>query len=195
MKRAARFIALLATSSFITACQTTPVVESRFVFNSAEQQAMAINARQFEIVDNWQMPITAPYVEHELNPTPSEKLIDWASDTLRPLGGSGELILNISEASVQLEKLPPAEGLLNSLKDNQETRIRVTLAAQLLWIQPIGNKQGRADLAAKTTQTLPESSTPKDYDIAIQNNLNKAISLIDAQAREKIMEIEGIILP
>ena len=188
-------VLILACTFMLGACQTKPVIESNFVFQSDAQQALAINARQFEIVDNWQMPITAPYVEHELSQTPSQKLIEWASDNLRPLGGSGELILNISEASVQLEKLPPAEGLLNSLKDNQETRIRVTLAAQLYWIQPVGNLQGRADLAAKTTQTLPESSTPKDYDIAIQNNLHKAISLIDEQARQKIADINGIILP
>ena len=195
MKQLSKFALIIGLASVLSACQTKPVIDSHFVFDSAAQQSLAINARQFEIVDNWQMPIAAPYVEHELSPTPSQKLIDWATDNLRPLGGSGELILNISEASVQLEKLPPAEGLLNSLKDNQETRIRVTIAAQLLWIQPVGNQQGRADLAAKTTQTLPESSTPKDYDKAIQNNLNKAISLIDEQARQKIMEIDGIILP
>ena len=195
MKHLSKAVFLFAITILVSACQTKPVIETNYVFDSTAQQELAINARQFEIIDNWQMPIASPYVEHELSPTPSQKVIEWATDNLRPLGGSGELILNISEASVQLEKLPPAEGLLNSLKDNQETRIRVTLAAQLLWIQPVGNQQGRAELAAKTTQTLPESSTPKDYDIAIQNNLNKAIALIDEQAREKIMEIEGMILP
>ena len=71
----------------------------------------------------------------------------------------------------------------------------MTFEAQLLWIQPVGNYQGTAQLAAKTTQTLPESATPKDYDIAIQNNLNRAIALIDEQARAKIAEMDGIILP
>ena len=188
-------LCLAGLLGMLSACQTTPVVERLARFDATQEAPLALNARRLEITDNWLMPVIAPYVEHELSPTPSQYLIEWASDVLQPLGGSGEIILNISEASVQLEELPPAEGLLNSLKDNQETRIRVTFEAQLLWIQPVGNYQGTAQLAAKTTQTLPESATPKDYDIAIQNNLNRAIALIDEQARGKIAEMDGIILP
>ena len=80
------------------------------------------------------------------------------------------------------------------MKDNQETRLRVTIKAQILWIQPVGNYQGTAELAAKTTQTLPESATPADYIIA-ENLVQRAIALIDSQAREQISDIEGIILP
>ena len=185
----------IVTAFFLAACQTQPVVDEMIVFDSSAKLPLAINARKMEIIDNWLMPLEAPFVEHELSPNPSQKLIDWATDTLQPRGGSGELILNISEASVKLEALPPAEGLLNSLSDNQESRIRVTIEAQLLWIQPVGNYQGTAQLAAKTTQTLPESATPRDYDKALQNNMNRAIALIDEQARAKIAEMEGIILP
>lgn len=179
----------------LSACQSQPVIDKLVVFDSSANAPLAINARRMEIIDNWLMPLEAPFIEHEIDPNPSQKLIDWATDTLQPRGGSGELILNISEASFQLEALPKAEGFLNSLSDNQESRIRVTIEAQLLWIQPVGNYQGTAQLAAKTTQTLPESATPRDYDIAMQNNINRAIVLIDEQARTKIAEMEGIILP
>ena len=186
------FSALLLAMS---GCQSKVELETISIYNAGEAQSLAINARRLEIVNNWLMPLEAPYVEHELNPTPADSMIKWAQQVVVPRGASGELILNISEASIQEEALPPSEGFLNSFKDNQETRLRVTLNAQLLWIQPVGNYQGTAELAAKTSQTLPESATPADYLIAKQNLVNRALALIDRQARDEIQKIDAMLLP
>lgn len=179
----------------ISGCQSKVELETISIYNADEAQSLAINARRLEIVNNWLMPLEAPYVEHELNPTPADSMIKWAQQVVVPKGASGELILNISEASIQEEALPPSEGFLDSFKDNQETRLRVTLNAQLLWIQPVGNYQGTAELAAKTSQTLPESATPADYLIAKQNLVNRALALIDRQARDEIQKIDAMLLP
>lgn len=186
------FSALLLAMS---GCQSKVELETISIYNADEAQSLAINARRLEIVNNWLMPLEAPYVEHELNPTPADSMIKWAQQVVVPRGASGELILNISEASIQEEALPPSEGFLNSFKDNQETRLRVTLNAQLLWIQPVGNYQGTAELAAKTSQMLPESATPADYLIAKQNLVNRALALIDRQARDEIQKIDAMLLP
>ena len=186
------FSALLLAMS---GCQSKVELETISIYNADEAQSLAINARRLEIVNNWLMPLEAPYVEHELNPTPADSMIKWAQQVVVPKGASGELILNISEASIQEEALPPSEGFLDSFKDNQETRLRVTLNAQLLWIQPVGNYQGTAELAAKTSQTLPESATPADYLIAKQNLVNRALALIDRQARDEIQKIDAMLLP
>ena len=177
------------------ACQTTASVEQSVSLARDTGQALAVNARRLEVVDNWLMPLEPPYVEHELATTPAEMVIEWAKQTLVPKGGSGEVILNISEASIKQEDLPPEEGFLNALKDNQDTRLRVTIEAQFLWIQPVGNFQGTAKLAAKVTQTLPESATPADYLLAKETLVNHAIALIDEQARTEIGKIDGMILP
>ena len=177
------------------ACQTTATGKKTVSLDTRDGQALAINARRLEVVDNWLMPLEPPYVEHELAITPAEMVIEWAKQTLVPKGGSGELILNISEASIKQEDLPPEEGFLNALKDNQDTRLRVTIEAQLLWIQPVGNFQGTAKLASKVTQTLPESATPADYLMAKEALVQHAITLIDEQARTEIGKIDGMILP
>ena len=189
------FFVLSALLLAMSGCQSKVELETISIYNADEAQSLAINARRLEIVNNWLMPLEAPYVEHELNPTPADSMIKWAQQVVVPRGASGELILNISEASIQEEALPPSEGFLNSFKDNQETRLRVTLNAQLLWIQPVGNYQGTAELAAKTSQTLPESATPADYLIAKQNLVNRALALIDRQARDEIQKIDAMLLP
>ena len=195
MARIYQFLIMAIAFLGLSACQTGVSVEKTISFQIQDDAELAINARRLEIVDNWIMPLSPPYVEHELTPTPAASLIDWATKTVVPKGASGELILNISEASIQQEKLPPAEGFFDSLKDNQESRIRVTMQAQLLWIQPVGNYTGTAELAAKVSQTLPESATPADYIIAKQNLVNRAIGLIDSQARSEIAKIPAMILP
>ena len=195
MARIYQFLIIAIAFLGLSACQTGVSVEKTISFKIQDDAELAINARRLEIVDNWIMPLSPPYVEHELTPTPAASLIDWATKTVVPKGASGELILNISEASIQQEKLPPAEGFFDSLKDNQESRIRVTMQAQLLWIQPVGNYTGTAELAAKVSQTLPESATPADYIIAKQNLVNRAIGLIDSQARSEIAKIPAMILP
>ena len=195
MARIYQFLIIAIAFLGLSACQTGVSVEKTISFQIQDDAELAINARRLEIVDNWIMPLSPPYVEHELTPTPAASLIDWATKTVVPKGASGELILNISEASIQQEKLPPAEGFFDSLKDNQESRIRVTMQAQLLWIQPVGNYTGTAELAAKVSQTLPESATPADYIIAKQNLVNRAIGLIDSQARSEIAKIPSMILP
>ena len=189
------FFVLSALLLAVSGCQSKVELETISIYNADEAQSLAINARRLEIVNNWLMPLEAPYVEHELNPTPADSMIKWAQQVVVPKGASGELILNISEASIQEEALPPSEGFLDSFKDNQETRLRVTLNAQLLWIQPVGNYQGTAELAAKTSQTLPESATPADYLIAKQNLVNRALALIDRQARDEIQKIDAMLLP
>lgn len=189
------FFVLSALLLAMSGCQSKVELETISIYNADEAQSLAINARRLEIVNNWLMPLEAPYVEHELNPTPADSMIKWAQQVVVPKGASGELILNISEASIQEETLPPSEGFLDSFKDNQETRLRVTLNAQLLWIQPVGNYQGTAELAAKTSQTLPESATPADYLIAKQNLVNRALALIDRQARDEIQKIDAMLLP
>lgn len=189
---------LLVSALFLLtlgACQSGGSITKVVQFDLDKRQGLAINARRLEVVDNWLMPLEPPYVEHELHTTPAETVISWAKSTLMPKGSTGEMILNISEASIKQEALPPAEGFFDSLKDNQETRLRVTISAQFLWIQPVGNAQGTAELAAKVTQTLPESATPADYLVAKENLINSAIALLDKQARDEMAKIDNLILP
>ena len=48
--------------------------------------------------------------------------------------------------------------------------MRVTYSAMLMWLQPVGGQQAAVEVRASASQTLPESSRPVDFDVAIQNN-------------------------
>jgi len=163
--------------------------------SEASYQSVPLNARRLEIIENWQMPIEAPYIGHLQQPYPSNLISDWASRVLTPAGGSGELVLDISRAAVTKEKLPLKTGLANALTDQQDSRIRAEFEAQLMWIQPVGGAQAMIRLSSSHSVTIPESSSANDVQRAVNESMKIALGGLDKQARAELAKLDGIILP
>ena len=172
-----------------------PVAPPLSKYDPAGFESIRVDARKLEIIENWQMPMEAPYIGHFQTPYPSNIVADWAASVLQPAGGSGELILDISKASMTKEKLPRETSLQGILSDQQDTKIRVELVARLMWLQPVGGTQAMVDLSANQTKTIPESSTPNEFDRAVKETLLLALKALDGQARAELNKIDNIILP
>ena len=136
---------LLIVVNAITACQTTAPMPP--VTTADNFTPLMMNARRLEIVDNWQMPVEAPYIGHRAHKLPSNLMADWASRVLLPAGGSGELIFDISRASVMRIELPIKEGIAHLLTDQQESKIKAELTANIMWLQPVGGNQALVRLS------------------------------------------------
>jgi hypothetical protein len=134
-----------------------------------------------------------PYIEHTLSPNLSSMLVDWASRVLVPVGGSGEVVLDISQASVKITSLPRSEKLIDLFKDNQEVMVRADIKAKLIWIQPVGGKQAIIDLSATASSSMKETSTPNEREIAIREVMIEAVNLVNQQAQVEIRASEGLI--
>ena len=164
-------------------------------YDPAGFEPLRVDARKLEVIENWQMPMEPPFIEHTLTPNLSYMVVDWAKYVLVPVGGSGEVVLDIAQASVQITDLPQGTALIDVFSDQQESKIRVDIVAKLMWIQPVGGKQGIVDVNASTTHTLSESSTPNERQIAIREAMLEAVRLLDIEARQKVMTITDIIQP
>jgi len=158
-------------------------------------ESIRVDARKLEIIENWQMPMKAPFIEHTLMPDLSSMVVDWARYALVPVGGSGEVVLDISQASVQVTDLPQGTTILDVFSDQQESKIRVDIVTKLMWIQPVGGRQGIVDVIASTTRTLSESKTPNERQIAVREVMIEAVNLLDIEARKQISNIPEIIRP
>ena len=164
-------------------------------YDPAGFESIRVDARKLEIIENWQMPMEPPFIEHTLMPDLSSMVVDWAKYALVPVGGSGEVVLDISQASVQMTELPQGTALLDVFSDQQESKIRVDIVTKLMWIQPVGGKQGIVDVIASTTRTLSESKTPNERQIAVREVMIEAVNLLDIEARKQITNIAEIIRP
>ena len=181
---------------FLGACgatTTTVTVPPKLDVDSF--QPLRMNARRMEIIENWQMPVVAPYIGYLANPAPSNVVIDWASRILLPAGGSGELVLDISRASLTRTKLARSANLNSLITDEQESKIEAQIEARLIWLQPVGGFQGMIELSARHSVTIPESSSANDLNVAVQDALLVAVNLLDKQAREEIAKIPNITVP
>ena len=181
---------------FLGACgATTTTVTAPPKLDVDSFQPLRMNARRMEIIENWQMPVEAPYIGYLANPAPSNVVIDWASRILLSAGGSGELVLDISRASLTRTKLARSANLNSLITDEQESKIEAQIEARLIWLQPVGGFQGMIELSARHSVTIPESSSANDLNVAVQDALLVAVNLLDKQAREEIAKIPNIIVP
>ena len=178
----------------LSGCGATSLPPAPVTITSEIFSPVSVNARKLTIVENWQMPVTAPYVGHRQTPYPSNLVSDWASTVLVPAGGSGELTLDISRAAVMQEKLVREDSLTKTLTDEQDVRISVELEAQLMWLQPVGNAQARIKLLAVHSVTVAESATANDVQAAINDSLQAALAALDLQARAEFSQVDNIVL-
>ena len=187
-------IPMLMMSLFLAACGADAPPPQVSV-PSASFAPLPLNARQLEIIENWEMPIQPPYIGHLQQPYPGNLVSQWATKVLMPAGGSGEMTLDITRAAVTKVKLPPQTGLANALTDQQDSEIRVEFAAQLMWLQPVGGSQAMIKLAASHSVTIPESSSANDVQRAVNDCLNQALAGLDKQARAELAKLDNVILP
>ena len=183
---------LLGLAACTTASSPPPQPVS---VKSAGFEALSLNARQLEIIENWEMPIKPPYIGHLQQPYPGNLVSQWATRVLLPAGGSGEMILDITRAAVTKVKLPPQVGLATALTDQQDSEIRVEFEARLMWLQPVGGSQAMIRLAASHSVTIPESSSANDVQRAVNEAMQMAITGIDKQARAELAKLDNIVLP
>ena len=177
-------VSLLGLSSCSTPAKQTILPE----YETGGFQSLRLDARVLNISEEWVMPMELPYIEHTLSPDLSSMLVDWATRVLVPVGGSGEVVLNITQASVKMTALPRSERLVDLFSDKQEIMVRADIKAKLLWIQPVGGKQVIIDLSATASNTVKETATPNERDLIIREVMIDTIELIDEQAAREITE-------
>ena len=175
-------VSLLGLSSCSTPAKQTILPE----YETGGFQSLRLDARVLNISEEWVMPMEPPYIEHTLSPDLSSMLVDWATRVLVPVGGSGEVVLNITQASVKMIALPKSERLVDLFSDKQEFMVRADIKAKLLWIQPVGGKQVIIDLSATASNTVKETATPNERDLIIREVMIDTIDLIDEQAAREI---------
>lgn len=190
-----RLVTILCGLVFLTGCLVTSDVVTLPKTDSQSYSALRLDARKLNIYENWQMPMEPPYIEHTLSPNPSSLIVDWASQVLLPVAGSGEVVLDIQQASVKVVELTKGSKLLDVFRDQQAYKVEVEIEADLMWIQPVGSKNALVELSAAATETIEESATPNMHEMAIRQTVVKAIDALDVLAREKIAEIEGMTRP
>ena len=189
------FCVIILFGGMMTSCNIRSNTSPPTVFVTDAFPPLALNARSLKIIDNWQMPIADPYVGHRVNPLPSNILADWASHVLNPAGGSGEIIFDMNRVAITMTDLPRKVGLNDMFLDQQSKKITAEIAAQIIWLQPVGGTQARIDLDASHSITIHESANPNEVSQKTHESMKGALARLDRQVRKELAMIDRIILP
>ena len=174
---------------------TTTPPPPRFSHEEISYTSLRIDARHLKIIENWQMPGEDPYVEHHLSPNLSDMVVAWASTALVPVGGSGELFIDITEASVQVTDLPRSTDMIDVFRDQQTLKVQATIIGKLMWLHPAHGKQGILDMHASAATMVKESARPSERESMIHDMMVQAVNHLDAEMRANITSIDGILHP
>ena len=188
-------LVLVLASGLLAACKTGTATPPPQIFTTDAYPPLNLNARRLEIIDNWQMPVTDPYIGHRVSPLPSAILADWASHVLRPAGGSGEIIFDMKRVAVTMTDLPAKVGIDGLLTDRQSRKVTAEIKAKIMWLQPVGGTQALADLSAAHSITMPESATTNEVSKVVNEAMKGALVRLDSQTRKELATIDRIILP
>ena len=186
---------LVLAGGFFAACKTGTATPPPQIFTTDAYQPLNLNARRLEIIDNWQMPVTGPYIGHRVSPLPSAILADWASHVLRPAGGSGEIIFDMKRVAVTTTDLPAKVGIDCLFTDQQSRKVTAEIKAKIMWLQPVGGTQALADLSAAHSITIRESATANEVSRVVNDAMKGALVRLDSQIRKELTTIDRIILP
>lgn len=180
---------------FFSACSQKIYDEPKIpTFQTSDYLPLSINARKLVVIQNWKMPSEEPFKEHLVMPNPSSVITEWASNTLLPAGSSGDLTLDIRRASIIITDIQQADSITGQFKDNQKSKIEVEMAGQIMWIQPVTAQTGFLDARSKSSTTVSESSSPLDFEIAVQETILSALAGFDRKLRLEIENLDGMIL-
>ena len=163
-------------------------------FQTSDFVPLSINARKLFIIQNWEMPGVEPFNEHLITPNPSSVMTEWASNTLIPAGSSGDLTLDIRRASIIITDIQQADSITGQFTDNQKNKIKVEMAGQIMWIQPVTGQTGFLDARSKSSTTVAESVSPLEYDVAVQETILSALAGLDKKFRLEIENLNGMLL-
>jgi hypothetical protein len=116
-------VALLA----LAGCQQPPPQQRLPEMSFTSKPPIQLNIGRIEVVTQYQPPLRAPNIEHQMPVSPAAAMQRWAQDRLRPLGREGSARLIVRDAKVIETRMKTDSGVTGMFKDQQAERYDATL--------------------------------------------------------------------
>ena len=154
-----RFLVFSFVSIAIAGCETPLEPAPLPSVSFANLAPISLDVARIEIQKNYQSPLKAPNVEHEMPLSLLEAAENWAKDRLRAVGRTGTARLTIEQASVIEAYLKKTDGVKGVFTTDQAERYDGTLSMQLEAFGNINNGTAPARATVRVSRTVPEDVT------------------------------------
>lgn len=154
-----RSFLLLPSLALLAACDTPPMRQSFATLTFQDRPKIRLDVAQIEVVDAYQAPGAAPYVDHLFPQKPEDVAAAWGRDVLLAVGERGMARYTIIDASAMETPLPRSSGLTQVFKTEQSDRYDLHIEVKLELGNPLLATTGVATASANRSQTVAEDTT------------------------------------
>lgn len=122
-----RLLAAAAALLALAGCQQPPPQQRLPELSFTSRPPIQLNIGRIEVVTQYQPPLRAPNIEHQMSVSPAAAMQKWAQDRLRPLGRDGAARMIVRDAKVIETRLKTDTGVTGMFKDQQAERYDASL--------------------------------------------------------------------
>lgn len=90
-------------------CQPVEILDD-VVFDYNQLPKIFISAEQKNVTELYESKFTEPYIDHSLENSPKEYLINWFEKNLNIVGTENSFVMNILDASLKKSEVPNTNG-------------------------------------------------------------------------------------
>jgi hypothetical protein len=176
---------------FVAACSHPTITQTTSGPNYAAQTPIRLNAVKIEVVSEYTPRGSAPGVDHMMDRSPQQALVEWAKGRLRASGTSGYVQVKVKDASVTSRMLETEGGISGYFTREQSEELVARLSVDISGDQRDQNFSGYTTVEASQVATVPEKSTKAER-TAIENDLvNKLIQQFNEKAESGVVQHLG----
>lgn len=179
----------LTGSFLLVACQNTSPPE--VVFTSPESGPVSIAVAATDIISEYSSPGEKPYIDYLFTPSPSDMLVEWASNRLTPSDTSGNLLFTITRAAMTETKLESDESLKALITNEQNRLIRVELEGIFSFSHPAGSRSATLVVRAEYESSIADNTTPAEADQLRLKIARNTIHLFEKEFRHQLDNVAG----
>ena len=152
-----KFTVAFLCLAFLSACSSGELPPAKFAAPPSDK--IVLNVAKIDVVDHSEFqPSDSPYNTYHLEPRIAQVIRQWAADTLRAGGASGQAVILIQDASLSAQALPTSNATMDRwFKRQQASKYTGNVSVQMEITS--GTNYGFVDAGASHFITLPEEPT------------------------------------
>lgn len=182
-----RAVAAVAAAFTVAACAGVAPPQRNFQPLSFSQYGtLAIDAGSIDVVDQYKPPMSGGNVDHLAPTPPLEAVRRWASDRLKPQGGSGMLRVVIKDASIKEVALPRTTGLTGTFTKDQAWRYDGRIEVEIVGKHPGRLFDGNTSAMVTRSTSVPEDASLLDRERTWQDLTQRMMEALNTGLEQGI---------
>ena len=177
------FIFYLFISFILQSCQSVEKKEP-VVFDYSQFEKLTFLSSKIEIVDDYKQTFQDPYVEHVVEFSPSDRLIDWANNNIRGFGNENSLVILIKNASIVSSTIKEDEKVLGIIKKPEEIKYELNFEILFLVYDDLNNVNGKTNVKISRYVTSLSSLSLDNRDQVLNDLIYSGLKDLSIKSKE-----------